>query len=86
MHLEEYFAKLLREQRREMPQSLPQLLQLSRSTIETISGIERQLLQALEQVELLAARVERLATIPGVGRVVALKAVSYPVVNMPPRV
>ena len=72
VHSKKYFAELLREQRQEMPQSLPQLLQLSRSTIETISGMERQLLQALEQDELLAARVERLATIPGVGRVVAL--------------
>jgi transposase len=66
VHLKKYFAELLREQRKEMPQSLPQLLQLSRATIETISGMERQLLQALEQDEPLAARVERLATIPGV--------------------
>jgi transposase len=55
VHLKKYFGELLKERRQEMPQSLPQLLQLSRSTIETI-----------------AARLERLATIPGVGRVVAL--------------
>jgi transposase len=51
---------------------LPQLLQLSRTTIESLSGMERQLMRALEQDQLLAARVERLATIPGVGRAVAL--------------
>jgi transposase len=72
VHLKKYFGELLKERRQEMPQSLPQLLQLSRSTIETISGMERQLLRVLERDELLAARVERLATIPGVGRVVAL--------------
>ena len=72
VHLKKYFGELLKERRQEMPQSLPQLLQLSRSTIETISGMERQLLRVLERDQLLAARVERLATIPGVGRVVAL--------------
>jgi transposase len=72
VHLKKYFGELLKERRQEMPQSLPQLLQLSRSTIETISGMERQLLRVLERDELLATRVERLATIPGVGRVVAL--------------
>lgn len=72
VHGKKYFAELLREQRKEMPPSLPELLQLSRSTIESLSGMERQLIRALEKDELLAARVERLATIPGVGRVVAL--------------
>jgi transposase len=72
VHGKKYFAQLLQEQRKEMPDSLPQLLQLSRTTIESLSGMERQLMRALEQDQLLAARVERLATIPGVGRAVAL--------------
>lgn len=72
VHGKKYFAQLLREQRKEMPDSLPQILQLSRTTIESLSGMERQLMRGLEQDDVLAARVERLATIPGVGRVVAL--------------
>src|SRR5258707_2811365 len=55
-----------------MPPSMPQLLRLSRSTVEALTGMQRQLIQALESDALLAARVERLASIPGVGRVVAL--------------
>jgi transposase len=72
VHGKKYFAELLQEQKKEMPPSLPQLLQLSRSTIETLSGMERQLIGALERDDLLAARVERLTSIPGVGRVLAL--------------
>ena len=37
-----------------------------------LTGMQRQLIRALESDALLAARVERLASIPGVGRVVAL--------------
>src|SRR5260370_41584218 len=55
-----------------MAPSMPELLRLSRSTVEALTGMQRQLIQALEKDDLLAARVERLASIPGVGRVVAL--------------
>jgi transposase len=72
VHGKKYFAELMKEQSKQMPPSLPQLLQLSRSTIETLTGMERQLMTALEQDALLASRVERLETIPGVGRVLAL--------------
>ena len=40
--------------------------------MEVLTGMQRQLIRALESDALLAARVERLASIPGVGRVVAL--------------
>ena len=40
--------------------------------LEALTGMQRQLIRALESDALLAARVERLASIPGVGRVVAL--------------
>jgi transposase len=72
LHQKKYFAELLREQQEEMPTSLPQLLKLSRSTIETLSSMDRQLLRMLQRDGVLAARVERLMTIPGVGPVVAL--------------
>jgi hypothetical protein len=44
-----------------------ELLRLSRSTVEALTGMQRQLIRALERDALLAARVERLASIPGVG-------------------
>lgn len=72
LHHKKYFGQLLREQEAEMPESLPQLLRLSRTTIETLSSMDRQLLRMLQQDAVLADRVERLITIPGVGLVVAL--------------
>jgi transposase len=72
VHQKKYFAELLQKQKKEMPPSMPELLRLSRSTMEALTGMQRQLIRALERDALLAARVERLASIPGVGRVVAL--------------
>jgi transposase len=72
LHTKKYFFQLLEEQRTQMPESLPELLQLSRTTIETLTRMDSQLLRALEHDPLLAARVERLMTIPGVGTVLAL--------------
>src|SRR6266446_8863720 len=72
VHQKKYFAALLQTQKPEMPPSMPELLRLSRSTVEALTGMQRQLIRALESDALLAARVERLASIPGVGRVVAL--------------
>jgi transposase len=72
LHSKKYFYQLLEERRTEMPESLPELLQLSRASIETLTRMDYQLLSALEHDRLLAARVKRLMTIPGVGTVVAL--------------
>lgn len=72
LHQKKYFTQMLEEQRAQMPKSLPHLLQLSRTTIETLTRMDRQLLRALEQDTLLADRVERWMTIPGVGLIVAL--------------
>jgi transposase len=72
LHSKKYFYQLLEERRAEMPESLPELLQLSRLSIETLTRMDYHLLSALEHDRMLAARVERLMTIPGVGTVVAL--------------
>jgi transposase len=72
LHQKKYFSQMLEEQKKEMPESLPGLLQLSRTAIEMLSGMDRQLMKALEHDTLLAKRVERLMTIPGVGPVLAL--------------
>ena len=68
LHQKRYFGELLKEQQAEMPESLPELLRLSRSNIETLTRMDRQLLRGLEKDRLLRERVERLATIPGVVR------------------
>lgn len=72
LHSKRYFYQFLEERRAEMPESVPELLQLSRTSIETLTRMDYQLLSALEHDRLLAARVKRLMTIPGVGTVVAL--------------
>jgi transposase len=72
LHQKKYFSQMLEEQKREMPESLPGLLQLSRTAIDMLTGMDRQLLRTLEHDRLLATRVERLMTIPGVGPVLAL--------------
>jgi transposase len=47
VHQKKYFAELLQKQKTEMPPSMPELLRLSRSTVEALTGMERQLLRAL---------------------------------------
>jgi len=47
-------------------------VQIIQLTVGALTEIKRQLIRARERDALLAARVERLASIPGVGRVVAL--------------
>jgi transposase len=60
LHQKKYFHQLLDEQKYVMPGSLPQLLRLSRSTIEYFTGMERQLVKALGNDALLRERVQRL--------------------------
>jgi transposase len=72
LHQKRYFQKLVEDQKNLMPESLPQLLQLSRSTIETLTRMDRQLVRALQVDEVLSARVGRLTTVPGIGPILAL--------------
>lgn len=72
LHQRGYFGELVEQQRGEMPECLPELLTLSRTTIESLAQIDRHLLALLEKDQLLADRVTRLRTIPGVGIVLAL--------------
>jgi transposase len=55
VHQKKYFAELLQKQKEEMPSSMPELLRLSRSTVVALTGMQRQLIQALERDALLAA-------------------------------
>jgi len=71
LHQKRYFAELLSENKEIMEGTKP-LLKIGRETIERLSQTERALVRTLEHDPLLAARVERLITIPGIGPVTAL--------------
>ena len=55
-----------------MPEALKPLLKVGRETVERATASEKALLRALEHDHVLAVRVERLATIPGIGLITAL--------------
>jgi transposase len=71
LHAEEYFSELL-ESVEEVPESVIQLLKLSRGALEMFRSVERQLRRWLRHEPRLKERVELLKTIPGVGDIVAL--------------
>jgi transposase len=71
LHGEKYFGELL-ERLDEVPESVKDLLRLSRSAMEMFQGTQQQLLIRLETDPRLAERVERLKSIRGVGTVTAL--------------
>src|ERR1700682_5494550 len=73
LHQKAYFSELLKRKGEEqLPPSLTPLLKLSRTTIETTRKMERQILRGIEQDPLVAERIQRLMTIPGVGQVTAI--------------
>jgi transposase len=71
LHGEKYFTELL-DRLEEVPESVKELLRLSRGALEMFQATQRQLLERLEADALLADRVERLQSIRGVGSVTAL--------------
>jgi len=71
LHGKRYFAQLL-PGLHQTPESVKELLRLSRSNLELFTGLQRGLLLKLAEDEVLAARVERLKMIRGVGDVLAL--------------
>ena len=71
LHQKKYFTQLVKESA-ELPEALKPLLKVGRETVERATASEKALLRALEHDQVLAARVERLATIPGVGLITAL--------------
>jgi transposase len=72
LHRRRYFNQLLEDQAQAMPSSMPELLRLSRLTIEALGQMNKHLLDALKTDHALAARVRRLMTIRGVGQVLSL--------------
>jgi transposase len=71
LHGRNYFGQLTAGLE-ETPASVKQLLRLSRSNMELFDGLQKGLLAELGRDEQLAARVERLKAIRGVGEVLAL--------------
>lgn len=66
-----YFEDLMRDLE-EVPDSVIELLYLSRSSWETFCAAERRLVSKLVEHPLLSSRVELLQSIPGVGEIMAL--------------
>lgn len=71
LHGKKYFNELL-ERVEDVPSSVNDLLQLSRSGLEMFQGVQKKLLDTLRDNDLVRERVERLMTIPGIGEVTAL--------------
>ena len=71
LHGRRYFTALL-EELEEVPESVKDLLRLTRGALEMFEATQKQLVRRLRAAPLLAGRVERLATIPGVGPITAL--------------
>jgi transposase len=71
LHGKKYFTELL-QTLEEVPESVKDLLQMSRGAMEMFESTQKRLVKELLAAPELAARVERLTTIPGVGALTAL--------------
>jgi len=71
LHGKKYFRELL-ERVDEIPPSVKELLQLSRSSYEMFRSFQKRLIETLRTNQLIRDRVHRLMTIPGVGEITAL--------------
>jgi len=71
LHGKEYFSELL-DQLEEVPESVKDLLRLSRGALDLFESVQRQLLGRLQKEPLLRQRVALLRSIRGVGEVTAL--------------
>jgi transposase len=71
LHGKQYFADLVK-QLEEVPESVKDLLRLSRGAMEMFETTQKRLVKQLVAHPKLAKRVERLASIPGVGPITAL--------------
>jgi len=71
LHGKKYFHELL-ERVEEIPPSVKDLLKLSRASFEMFRDVQKRLIAALRNNDLIRERVRRLMTIQGVGEVTAL--------------
>jgi transposase len=71
LHGKAYFSELLGDLQ-DIPQSVVELLKLSRGQVEFFANIQQRLLKGLRQHPELRERVKRLENIPAVGQILAL--------------
>jgi transposase len=71
LHGKKYFDELLGSTD-EIPESVIEMLKLSRSSLDIFKGVQKKLVENLINNELIRNRVEKLMTIPGVGEITAL--------------
>jgi transposase len=71
LHGKKYFTELMGELE-EVPDSVKDMLRLSRSALEMFEATQRQILDRLQKEPLLKKRVKLLQSIPGVGEVTSL--------------
>lgn len=72
LHGKRYFNDLIEQRIDDVPDSVFELLQLSRSNLELFTAIQKKLIKTLLQDEKIRKRVENLMSIPGVGEILAL--------------
>ena len=71
LHGKRYFKNLL-ERVEDVPESVKELLSLSRGGLDLYEGVQKKLVKTLRENALIRERVERLMSIAGVGEVLAL--------------
>jgi len=71
LHGRKYFGELL-EQVEDVPESVKELLRLSRGNLELFTTVQKKLTKTLREQSLIRERVERLMSIAGVGEIMAL--------------
>ena len=71
LHGKRYFKNLL-ERVEDVPDSVKELLSLSRGGLDLYEGVQKKLIKTLRENALIRERVERLMSIAGVGEVLAL--------------
>lgn len=71
LHTKKYFSELL-DSLEDVPESVRNMLKLSRSNLEMFEVVQKRLVRELRKNERIKDRVERLMTIAGVGEITAL--------------
>jgi len=71
LHRRKYFNNLL-ERIEDVPESVKDMLKLSRSSLEMFEAVQKKLVRTLREDNLIHERVQRLTSIKGVGEVMAL--------------
>ena len=71
LHRRKYFDNLL-ERIEDVPESVKNMLKLSRSSLEMFDAVQKKLVRTLREDNLIHERVQRLMSIKGVGEVMAL--------------